>query len=85
MKIQKIQNLEQNVSKTYEMLSELVSNHSIELIDLAFPSHDGVQDEKAVGELMYLRQSVYSLQNACKLAIEKLSDAVDIENLCIEK
>lgn len=35
-----------------------------------------MQDIKAVGELMYLRQSVNSLKNACELAIKKLNDAI---------
>lgn len=43
MNIQDIQNIEQNVSKVYEMLNELGSN-GLELLDLAFPNHDGVQD-----------------------------------------
>ena len=75
MNIQDIQNIEQNVSKAYEILNKLGSN-GLELMDLAFPNHDGVQDAKAVGELMYLRQSVNSLKNACELAINKLNDAI---------
>lgn len=70
-----IQNIEQNVCKVYEMLNKLGSN-GLELLDLAFPNHDGVQDEKAAGELMYLRQSVNSLKNACELAINELNDAI---------
>jgi hypothetical protein len=75
MNIQDIQNIEQNVSKAYGMLNKLGSN-GLELLDLAFPNHDGVQDEKAAGELMYLRQSVNSLKNACELAINELNDAI---------
>lgn len=75
MNIQDIQNIEQNVSKAYGMLNKLGSN-GLELLDLAYPNHDGVQDEKAAGELMYLRQSVNSLKNACELAINKLNDAI---------
>lgn len=76
MNIQEIQEIEQNVSKVYGMLNELVSNHQVELIDLAFPNHDGVQDDKTVGELMYLRQSVNSLKRACEMAIGTLNDAI---------
>ena len=75
MNIQNIQSISQNVDKTYGMLNELGSN-GLELLDLAFPNHDGVQDEKAAGELMYLRQSVNSLKNACELAINELNDAI---------
>ena len=75
MNIQDIQNIEQNVSKAYGMLNELGSN-GLELMDLAFPNHDGDQDQKVVGELLYLRQCVNSLKNACELAIQKLNDAI---------
>ena len=71
MDIQNIQSIAQNVEKTYGMLNELGSN-GLEVLNLAYPNHDGVQDDKVVGELMYLRQCVNSLKNACKLAIAAL-------------
>ena len=75
MNIQNIQSISQNVDKTYGMLNELGSN-GLELLDLAYPNHDGVQDEKAAGELMYLRQSVNSLKNACELVMKELNDTI---------
>lgn len=75
MNIQNIQSIAQNVDKTYGMLNELDSN-GLELMDLAIPNHDGVQDQKVVGELLYLRQCVNSLKSACELAITKLNDAI---------
>lgn len=63
MNIQNIQSMSQNVDKTYGMLNELDSN-GLELMDLAIPNHDGVQDQKVVGELLYLRQCVNSLKRA---------------------
>ena len=75
MNIQNIQSMSQNVDKTFVMLNELGSN-CVELMDLAIPNHDGVQDQKVVGELLYLRQCVNSLKRACELAIKKLNDAI---------
>lgn len=43
MNIQNIQSMSQNVDKTYGMLNELDSN-GLELMDLAIPNRDGVQD-----------------------------------------
>ena len=43
MNIQNIQSMSQNAEKTYGMLNELGSN-GLELMDLAIPNHDGVQD-----------------------------------------
>ena len=71
MNIQNIQSIAQNVEKTYGMLNELGSN-GLEVLNLAYPNHDGVQDDKVIGELMYLRQCVNSLKNACELAIAAL-------------
>lgn len=75
MNIQDIRNIETNVSNAYRLLNDL-NGRGMELLDLSFPNHDGVQDEKATGELMYLRQSVNSLKNACELMIKKLNDAI---------
>ena len=43
MDIQNIQSISQNVEKTYGMLNEL-GNNGVELMDLAFPNHDAIQD-----------------------------------------
>lgn len=75
MNVQKIQTVAQNVSEAYGLLNELNSN-SLELIELAFPNHDGMQNSKSVRELMYLRQCVNSLKNACNLAIKNLNEAI---------
>mgnify|MGYP004462043325 CR=1 FL=1 len=75
MNIQNIQSISQNVDKTYGMLNELGSN-GLELMDLAFPNHDGIQDQKVVGELLYLRQCVNSLKNACELAMKELDETI---------
>lgn len=75
MNIQNIQSISQNVDKTYGILNELGSN-GIDLMDLAFPNHDEIQDQNVVGELLYLRQCVNSLKSACELVITKLNDAI---------
>ena len=75
MNLQNIQNMSQNVDKTYEMMNELNSK-GLELMDLAIPNHDGIKDQKVVGELLYLRQCVKSLKRSCELAITKLNDAI---------
>ena len=75
MTIQDIQSAEKNVSKTYALLNEL-NGKGLELVDLAYPAHDGIQDAMAVGELIYLRQSVNSLLKSCQMAVEKLNEAI---------
>lgn len=49
------------VDNVYELINDLVSNHSIDMLDLAYPKHEGKQDADAVAEMMLLRQSANSL------------------------
>ena len=36
------------VDNVYELINDLVSNHSIDMLDLAYPKHDGKQDADAI-------------------------------------
>lgn len=36
------------VDNVYELINDLVSNHSIDMLDLAYPKHGGKQDAGAV-------------------------------------
>lgn len=60
------------VENVYELINDLVSNHSIDMLDLAYPKNDGKQDAFAVAEMMLLRQSANSLSEelAASLSID---------------
>ena len=62
--------------KAYELINDLISNHSLDMLDLAYPNHDGVQDAEVVSEMMLLRQSANSLATACNYLVGKLTDAI---------
>lgn len=64
----------------YELINDLVSNHSIDMLDLAYPKHGGKQDAGAVAEMMLLRQSANSLSEACSFLVDRLTDAIGDEN-----
>ena len=68
------------VENVYELINDLVSNHSIDMLDLAYPKYDGKQDADAVAEMMLLRQSANSLSEACNILVSKLTDAIGDEN-----
>lgn len=68
------------VDDVYELINDLVSNHSIDMLDLAYPKHDGKQDAGAVAEMMLLRQSANSLSEVCSILVGKLTDAIGDEN-----
>lgn len=67
------------VDNVYELINDLVSNHSIDMLDLAYPKH-GWQDAGAVAEMMLLRQSANSLSEACSFLVDRLTDAIGDEN-----
>ena len=65
--------------KAYEAINDMISNYGIEMIDLAYPKHDGEQNAEVVSEMMLLRQSVNSLSTACNLLVNKLTDVIGDE------
>lgn len=80
MKKENLNTANNEVEKVYELINELASNHGLEMIDLAYPNHDGVQDADVVSSMMLLRQSANSLSKACNILIKKLTDAIGDEN-----
>lgn len=65
--------------KAYAAINDMISNYGIEMIDLAYPAHDGEQDADVISEMMLLRQSVNSLSMACNLLVNKLTDVIGDE------
>lgn len=80
MKKENLNTAKNEVEKVYELINDLISNHSLELIDLAYPNHDGVQDADVVSDMMLLRQSANSLSKACNILVKKLTDLIGDEN-----
>lgn len=75
MKIVDIVKVDKNANIAYQDINYLMSNE-IALLDLAYPNHDGKQDADAVGEMLYLRQSVAALKKACEILETKLTRVV---------
>lgn len=75
MEITDIRKVEKNASKAYQDINHLMGDE-IALLDLAYPNHDGEQDADAVGEMLYLRQSVSALKKACEILETKLTRVV---------
>ena len=75
MKIADIVKVDKNASIAYQDINYLMSNE-IALLDLAYPNHGGKQDADAVGEMLYLRQSVAALKKACEILETKLTRVV---------
>ena len=65
--------------KAYVAINDMISNYGIEMIDLAYPEHDGEQDADVISAMMLLRQSVNSLSMACNLLVNKITDVIGDE------
>lgn len=76
---EKLIEVKNKAEKAYEAINDLFSNHGIEMIDLAYPKHDGEQNADVISEMMLLRQSVNSLSTACNLLVNKLTDVIGDE------
>lgn len=71
MKKENLNTVNSEVEKVYEFINNFVSNHGLDMIDLAYPNHDGVQDADVVSDMMLLRQSANSLSKACNILVKK--------------
>lgn len=77
MKISELTKLNEEAQNTYQAINHMMSQKGLELLDLAYPNHDGEQDAEAVAKMMTLRQTLSSLATACKILQEKLTDAIN--------
>lgn len=80
MKKENLNTVNNEVEKAYEFINDFVSNHGLDMIDLAYPNHDGIQDADVVSDMMLLRQSANSLSKACNILVKKLTDVIGDEN-----
>lgn len=77
MKTTELKKLNEQAENTYQAINHMMSQKSLELLDLAYPNHDGEQDAETVAEMMILRQTLLSLATACKILQEKLTAAIN--------
>lgn len=63
----------EQIDKTFLLIDDIVSNHEIDMIDLAYPSHEGGQDDDVVSEMMSLLHSTNNLSVACNVLAFKLT------------
>lgn len=80
MKKENLNTVNNELEKAYEFINDLVSNHGLEMIDLAYPNHDGIQDADVVSDMMLLRQSANSLSKACNILVNKLTYVIEEED-----
>lgn len=79
MKKKDITKAREILNKAYAEANYLASFKGIEMIDLSYPKHGGIQDADAVSDLMLLRQDANGLMNACKALVKTITDAIGDE------
>ena len=72
-----ISEIKKDVDKTYAVINRFNTEGVIPLMDLAYPKRDGVQDAENVADLMLLRESLNSLQKACEISVQHISEAIE--------
>ena len=77
MKISELTKLNEEAQNTYQAINHMMSQKSLELLDLAYPNHDGEQDSEAAAEMMMLRQTLSNLATACEILQEELTAAIN--------
>lgn len=76
MTTKNLTDVKNKAEKAYELINELISHHSLDMMDLAYPEHDGEQDADVIAEMMSLRQTANSLFVACGILVNKLTDII---------
>lgn len=61
MKKENLNTLYNEVEKAYGFINDFLGNHGLDMIDLAYPNHDGVQDADVAADMMLLRQSTITI------------------------
>lgn len=77
MKTTELTKLNKQAENIYQVINHMMSQKSMEILDLAYPDHNGIQDDAAVAEMIMLRQTLSSLATACKILQKKLTDAIN--------
>ena len=65
--------------KVYQIINNKMSEGLPSLVDIAFPKHDGVQNDYVIADMMELRQTLNSLSTACQIWVKQLSEVIDMK------
>lgn len=64
---------------TYQIINDKMSEGICELIDMAYPNQDGVQDPEVIADMMILRDTLQSLSKACYIWTKKLTEVIQLD------
>lgn len=64
---------------TCQIVNDRMSEGICNLIDIAYPNHDGVQDPEVIADMMLLRDTLQSLSMACEIWTKQLTEIIQLD------
>ena len=64
---------------TYQIVNDRMSEGIYNLIEIAFPDHDGVEDPEVIADMMLLRDTLQSLSMACEIWTKQLTEVIQLD------
>ena len=64
---------------TYQIVNDRMSEGICNLIGIAYPNHDGVQDPEVIADMMLLRDTLQSLSMACEIWTKQLTEVIQLD------
>lgn len=62
-----------------KLSNDRMSEGICELIDIAYPNHDGVEDPDVIADMMMLRDTLQSLSKACDIWTKQLTEVIQLD------
>lgn len=63
----------------YQIINDRMSEGICELLDMAYPNQDGVQDPEVIADMMMLRDTLQSLSKACEIWTKQLTEVIQLD------
>lgn len=63
----------------YQIINDRMSEGICELLDMAYPNRDGVQDPDVISDMMLLRDTLQSLSKACDIWTKQLTEVIQLD------
>lgn len=63
----------------YQIINDRMSEGIFELLVMAYPNQDGVQDPEVIADMMMLRDTLQSLSKACDIWTKQLTEVIQLD------
>ena len=63
----------------FQIINDRMSEGICELLDMAYPDRDGVQDPDVISDMMLLRDTLQSLSKACDIWTKQLTEVIQLD------